>query len=209
MMWDHYNDPGSIAVSKGMSEDMKNLAKLGLNGMNSCQVQRAFFPTSLCMVTMAETLWNKDTKFADIVRNYFSKAFGADGSKVWRYLSTLSERFDPVYQRGESPAVDMAKARIFSDIPAYINSFLPVIQRNIANVENSATVKKSWEFLLYHAQACVLFAEACEYRAAGQQEDAASKYEQLMNYFNQIEPVVHTVFDPVIFNSTMAARFRK
>ncbi|MBQ8511604.1 MAG: hypothetical protein IJ497_03230, partial [Clostridia bacterium] len=120
-----------------------------------------------------------------------------------------SERFDPVYQRGESPAVDMAKARIFSDIPAYINSFLPVIQRNIANVENSATVKKSWEFLLYHTQACVLFAEACEYRAAGQPEDAASKYEQLMNYFNQIEPEVHTVFDPVIFNSTMAARFRK
>ncbi len=209
MMWDHYNDPGSIAVSRGMHEDMKNLAKLGLNGMNSCQVQRAFFPTSLCMLTMAETLWNKDTKFADIVRSYFSKAYGADGSKVWRYLNTLSERFDPVYQRGEKPAVDMDKARIFSDIPAYINSFLPVIHRNIANVENSATVKKSWEFLLYHAQACVLFAEACEFRAAGQQDDAASKYEQLMNYFNQIEPEIHAVFDPVIFNSTMAARFRK
>jgi hypothetical protein len=161
------------------------------------------------MLTMAETLWNKDTKFADVVRSYFAKAFGADGSKVWRYLNTLSERFDPVYQRGESPAVDMAKARIFSDIPAYINSFLPVIHRNIANVENSATVKKSWEFLLYHAQACVLFAEACEFRAAGQQDDAASKYELLMNYFNQIEPEIHAVFDPVIFNSTMAARFRK
>jgi len=209
MMWDHYNDPGSIAVSRGMSEDMKNLSKLGLNGMNSCQVQRAFFPTSLCMLTMAETLWNKETKFADMVRSYFAKAFGADGSKVWRYLNTLSERFDPVYQRGESPAVDMAKARIFSDIPAYINSFLPVIHRNIANVENSATVKKSWEFLLYHAQACVLFAEACEFRAAGQQDDAASKYEQLMNYFHQIEPEIHAVFDPVIFNSTMASRFSK
>lgn len=209
MMWDHYNDPGSIAVSRGMNEDMKNLAKLGLNGMNSCQVQRAFFPTSLCMLTMAETLWNKDTKFADMVRSYFSKAFGADGSKVWRYLNTLSERFDPVYQRGESPVVDMAKARIFSDIPAYINSFLPVIHRNIANVENSATVKKSWEFLLYHAQACVLFAEACEFRAAGQQEDAATKYELLMNYFHQIEPEIHAVFDPVIFNSTMAPRFRR
>ena len=63
---------------------------------------------------------------------------------------------------------------------------------------------------------CFCFLEASkdaagvyEYRAAGQQEDAASKYEQLMNYFNQIEPEVHNVFDPVIFNSTMAARFRK
>jgi len=207
MMWDHYNDPGSLAAARGMSEDMKNLEKLGLDGMNSCQVQRAFFPTSLCMLTMAETLWNKETKFSDIVRSYFTDAFGSDGMKAWRYLSTLSEWFDPVYLRGEKPAVDMDLARKFADLPDYIRAFLPTIHRNIADPYINATVKKSWEYLLYHAQACVLFAEACEFRAAGRQEDAASKYDQLMTYFRQIEPEIHPVFDPTIFNSIMYRKF--
>jgi len=207
MMWDHYNDPGSIIAAKGISEDMKNLGKLGLDGMNSCQVQRAFFPTSLSMLTMAETLWNKETKYADIVRRYFEKAFGAEGIKVWRYLSKLSEKFDPVYLRGEKPEVDMDRARMLADLPEFINAFLPTIHRNLADAANSATVKKSWEYLLYHSQACVLFAEACEYKAAGMKEDASFKYAQLLEYFNRIEEEIHPVFDPMIFDSRMRSKF--
>ena len=164
-------------------------------------------PSSLCMLTMAETLWNKETKFSDIIRSYFTDAFGSDGMKAWRYLSTLSEWFDPVYLRGEKPTVDMDLARKFADLPDYIRAFLPTIHRNIADPYINATVKKSWEYLLYHAQACVLFAEACEFRAAGRQEDAASKYDQLMTYFRQIEPEIHPVFDPTIFNSIMYRKF--
>ncbi|MGM9625442.1 MAG: DUF4838 domain-containing protein, partial [Eubacteriales bacterium] len=76
MMWDDYNDPGSIKCAKMLHEDMKNLKKIGLNGMNSCQTQREFFPTSLPMLAMGETLWNRDVVFSDIARTYFNAAFG-------------------------------------------------------------------------------------------------------------------------------------
>ncbi len=208
MMWDFYNDPGSIQVAKGLSEDMKNLCKIGLNGMNSCQVQRAFFPTSLCMITMAETLWNKETKYSDIVRRYFADAFGPEGIKAWRYLSKLSETFDPVWLRNEKPAEDRAKARAFADLPDYIQSFIPTIHRNVSDQTLNPTVRKSWEILLYHAQACILFAEACEFRAAGMQEEAVAKFDQLMLYYHQVEAEIHPYFDPYIFRDAVQRRMK-
>ncbi len=208
MMWDHYHDPGYIACAKTVSEDMKNLSAIGLNGMNSCQTQRAFFPTSLPMLTMAETLWNKDIRFADIARSYFIQAFGTDGIKVWRYLSVLSEMFDPAYQRGEKLMFDENKARIFAKIPKVIEDFIPVISRNIAKPHISETIKRSWEYLLYHAQACILYAEACAFRADGMKEDAASKYDALIAYFRQVEPEIHPVFDLFVFQHKTEQKFK-
>ncbi|MBQ7983084.1 MAG: DUF4838 domain-containing protein, partial [Clostridia bacterium] len=195
LVFDQVNDPGSIQLAKTLAEDMRNLEKIGLNGMNSCQTQRIFFPTSLPMLAMGETLWNKDAAFSDIARDYFTNAFGTDGIKVWRYLSVLSDLFDPSWQRGETPAVDEDKAREFAKIPAIIADFMPVITRNIARPHIGATQKKSWEYLLYHAQASTIYAEACAYRADGMQEDATAKFDALIAYFNQVESEIHPVFD--------------
>jgi len=207
MMWDHYHDPGSISEARLIHEDMKNLRRLGLGGMNSCQVQRAFFPTSLTMVAMAETLWNRDISFADIVRDYFPTTFGPDGYKVWRYLTKLSTLFDPVWLRGEKPAHDPEKARDFARIQEIIEKFLPKIYENINNPALSRSARQAWEYLVYHAQVCTIFAQACAYRAEGEQNLAAARYQQLLAYLNRIEPQIHPVFDPTIFNSRLGRRF--
>jgi len=54
LMWDHYIDPGYYECSKVLHTDMKNLDKLGLKGMISCQAQRVAFPTRLPMYSMAK-----------------------------------------------------------------------------------------------------------------------------------------------------------
>ena len=107
----------------------------------------------------------------------------------------LSDLFYPAYQRGEKPAVDEDKAREFAKIPGIIADFMPVITRNIARPHIPATQKQSWEYLLYHAQASTIYAEACAYRADGMQEDAAAKFDALIAYFNRVEPEIHPVFD--------------
>lgn len=205
-MWDHFRDPGSIVHAKLISDDMRNLKDIGLNGMNSCQCQRAFFPTSLGMITMADTLWKRESRFDDIARSYFSSAFGSDGIKVWRYLSALSEAFDPVYLRGEKPVLSDENARKFASVPGIVSNFMPVIARNIGHRSNPA-VRKSWEYLLYHAQFCTIYAEALAFRADGMREDAKAKYEQLCSYLCQIEPEIHPAFDLCIFRSTTNSMF--
>ncbi len=208
LAFDHQYDPGHIRAAKIISEDMRNLRDLGIGGMNSCQTQRVFFPTSLPMLAMAETLWNRDTKFSDIARTYFTAAFGEDGIKVRRYLSVLSEMFDPSYLRGENPAVDEEKARIFAKIPAVIADFMPHITRNLAKPHLPATVKKSWEYLLYHAQGTSQLAKAFAFRADGMNDDALAAYEAVCDYYNRVEPEIHPVFDNFKFFQAMNKRFR-
>lgn len=206
LMWDHYMDPGHVSCAQTLAQDMQNLKSLRLNGMNSCQTQRANFPTSLPMVAMAETLWNRETKYTDIVRSYFSDAYGIDGIKVWRYLTMISDLFDPVYMRGEKPQLDDAKAREFAKIPDVIENFMPIICRNVSAHTDPAQ-KKSWEYLLYHAQAAALYAQALAYRAEGKKDEAASLYDQLMAYLRQVEPEIHPAFDLWNFNNTMYPYF--
>lgn len=209
LMWDHYNDPGATSTARMLHEDMKSLGRLGLNGMNSCQVQRVFFPTALNMVSMAETLWNKEVSFDEIIRNYFSAAFGKDGLEVWHYLSKLTQLFDLSWQRGDTPAIDPVVARKLADIPEVINEFLPLIEKNTNDIALDHVVRQSWEYLRYHAEVCVLFALACRARAEGKQELAEEKYKQLMTCLNSIEPDIHPVFDPTVFDAFMGWRFAK
>ncbi|MBO5671383.1 MAG: hypothetical protein J6S41_07520, partial [Clostridia bacterium] len=194
--------------AKILAEDMRNLEKIGLNGMNSCQTQRIFFPTSLPMLAMAETLWNKNVAFSDIVREYFTAAFGHDGMKVARYLGILSDLFDPAYQRGEKPIEDEDKAREFAKIIGIIEDFMPTITKNISAPHANATVVKSWQYLLYHAQASTLFAKACAYRADGMKEDAAATIDALIAYYNQVECEIHPLFDVFKFVQAMKRKFQ-
>lgn len=207
MMWDHYNDPSSVVTAKRLSEDMKNLQNIGLNGMNSCQTQRAAFPTSLPLVVMADTLWNRKASFKDIAHDYFIKAFGEDGLRVWRYLNVLADLFDPVYIRGEKEIVDEVRARELAKIPNVIDDFMPIIMRNVSNRNLDATVRKSWTYLLYHAQSAPIFAQALEYRAEGLYEDAKAKYDQFILYFKRVESEIHPVFDLNTFRARMDAKF--
>lgn len=195
LVMDPYSDPGSVNSAKMLAEDMHCLADLGLNGMNSCQIQRCFFPTSLPMLAMAETLWKRNAAFSDIARDYFTAAFGHDGMKAARYLATLSELFDPVYQRRDKAIEDAEKARCFAKIPAVIDAFLPTISKNIAAPYADPTVRTSWEYLLYHAQAYSLYAKACAYRADAMYEEAQAVIDALIAYCTRIEDTVHPVFD--------------
>ena len=100
-MWDHFKDIGHFGTDRVLFEDMKNLDKLGLNGMVSCQCIRAFFPHGLGMYCMAEALWNKNADFDNVTHKYFNAAFGDDGDIVSEYMKKLTTLSDPVYMRGE------------------------------------------------------------------------------------------------------------
>ncbi len=58
LMWDYQRDPGFLLISDIISQDMKGLRGIGLNGYVSCQPQRLFLPTGLPMTVMGRTLWD-------------------------------------------------------------------------------------------------------------------------------------------------------
>lgn len=200
-MWDHFLDPGYYSMAKVLGEDMSNLHSIGLNGMLSCQNQRVFFPTSLGMLSMARTLWNKDICFEEIASDYFKEAFGEDGAMVSDYLCEISRLFDSEYLRGEKAVVNSENAMKLRNIPTLVGEFLPIITQNL-KAENPPTVTLSWQYLAYHATYCILLSNCLEYKAEGNMPEAYKAWKEVVKYLRGIEQNIHNVFDLNIFFAT-------
>ena len=197
LMWDHYLDPGYYECARILHRDMCHLDNIGLNGMVSCQLQRAAFPTGLPMYAMARGLWDKNSSFEEICSEYFSAAFGEDAKAVEKYLSTLSTLFDPPYLRHEKPLdpeqIERNCASIRTTIDDFCSSYL----------QDDRSTQPAWKHLTYHAQLCLKYADVLE-AYLGTDSNAAGRETAktaLLQYTREIEPYTHQVFDPVIYTA--------
>lgn len=90
----HYGDPGYCAISKIIAKDIDNLPALDLNGILSCQELRAFYPTGLPNYLMGLKLWDSSLTYDEIAGEYFSAAYGEQGSAVRALMEEISGCFD-------------------------------------------------------------------------------------------------------------------
>ena len=172
-MWDWLTDPGGYRSVRILAEDAAHLRTLGLDGMMSCQNQRVFLPSGFGMHVLGHTLWTGQADFDGDAAAYFPAAFGDGADAARAYLSGLSERFDPETLRGEKPVRTPEAAARYAALPAYIDAFLPVIERNRSAAD--PVQARSWEVLAFHAALCRRLAAVLYEAAAGTPEtmDAA------------------------------------
>lgn len=202
-MWDHHKDPGYYKMAEVLFDDMKNLDKIGLNGMVSCQNQRTFFPTGLGMTAMAEALWNKTADFEDVSTKYFLDSFGKDGKAVKEYMKLLSELFDPSYLRGEKTVVSKEQKANFDRIPSVIDEFADLVKRNAENEALEAPRRKSWQYLTYHGELCKLTAKTFAYYAAGDFDKGEAMKQTAKAYAQLNETALQEVYDVCYFIVTI------
>jgi hypothetical protein len=205
LMWDHYKDPGGVASAAVLHADIRGLAALGLNGLISCQVQRAFFPHGLAMAVLGATLWNPTRDFDAIAEDHFRAAFGDDWSACLAYCEALSQGFDPPYQRGEKPQRDQDSAAAYAALPALIAAFRPTIHRNLVTADPCQA--RSWHYLDCHADLCLLLAEALRYRALGDDAAARGAWEATCRFAWEREPDLHPALDSYEFQHTLERLF--
>lgn len=166
LLWDCNFDLGGYRAAQVLFEDMKNLKKLGVNGMVSCQVQRAAFPTALGMSAMAATLWKREQSFDQVSDRYLKDVFDSDWEVMKEYFKNLSEWFHPPYLRLEEEQVSSKRAKGF----AMLSDYLQKKQVWFREKEKSATEKcdrATWKYLCCHADVCILLANVLEKRRAG------------------------------------------
>ena len=201
---DHTLDIGGYRMAQVLFEDMKDLHKLGLNGMMSCQVQRAFFPTGLAMTAMAGALWNREQDFDTLAGEYFADLFGPIATEMTTYFRTLSELLDPPYLRIEKPVVSEESARRFASLPDFIRDWQPVIQSHLDAAEE-ASERVLWSALRFHAELCIRLAASLEAKALGNKEETIARWAEVTAYVNRHEREFHEVFDANYF-LTVAGR---
>ncbi len=203
LMWDHHLDPGYYECARILHKDMANLDKIGLDGMVSCQLQRAAFPTGLPMYAMAAALWDKNAAFNDVSAEYFTAAFGEDGPAVEAYMATLSRLFDPVYLRGEKQDDPEGMTASWQEAKAVITAFR---QQYLSARGN---VNPSWRLLFHHADIALLYADALiAYKGTNVTEQGkAQARAALLQGLRQALPYVHQVFDTNQFGNDVFFRY--
>ncbi|HPT63207.1 MAG TPA: DUF4838 domain-containing protein [Candidatus Atribacteria bacterium] len=199
LMWEHYTDPGYYKIARLISEDIKSLKSLGLNGLVTCQVQRAFFPTGLPFYLMGKLLWNDRLIFEEVAEDYFLSAFGYEGKKCYEYLKNLSRLFTPLFQ--EENLEEKEIYEYGEKIEKLIKEFHPVIEKNARG--DCITRAQSWQYLEYHAELCSQLAKILIEKQKGDKEKGRERWEELKTFLQKEEDQMQPVFDLFEYIETM------
>ena len=214
---DMYSDLGNMQLARETYRDMRSLDQtLGVQGCMDDQTHRLDLPTSLPMITMGATLFDRNTDFELLADTYFAAAFGEAGQQCRAYLEELSRLLCPSnYRIGGKNGVEEATfgdmeirkkgwlgnpevAEKAAQIPGVVEAFLPVIQKNIATAADPARLL-SWQYLQYHAQICTRFSRILRAGAEDKLEEARERYSELETWLSQHEMEFHRGFDVFLF----------
>lgn len=197
LMWAHYEDPGYCNIAQLLSRDIKSLHEIDLNGLVSCQVQRAFFPTGLPMYIMGRTLWDAGLDYEELTADYFNTAFGDAGAVCLEYLRRLSALFDrPGLWEGKSGDVEREALR--SSLAEILQDLEAVIEKNSRQKDRCRAA--SWNYLSFFSRFCSLLGA---FLTAGKGEERNTAWGKLKEFLWENENHLQAVFDVFEFIETI------
>lgn len=203
LVWEHFFDLGYIRISRTLYEDILALKDNGLNGMISCQMNRAFMPHSLPNYVMAKTLWNRNLSFNEIKKDYFKNTFGNERGSVYEnYFQELSECFCAEYARGDISGNNIEAAKNFEREIKTILEFRPLIIEDL-NKEEDIMVKESYNIALHHSYFAELYCNTLLHKSKGEEEKAINSWRDLKNYLYKNELEIKGYLDVYHFIQTL------
>ena len=199
LMWDHILDAGGEGISRIISNDLKNLSGLGMNGFISCQLQRNAFPTSLAMTVMAKTLWNDKADFEDIRRKLYGAAFGEDAvDLLCDYFSALSQAFDIGVLKNQKEFDKNEHRKKVEHAIKLMEDFGSEAEKRRSLSDDCQ--RKSWEYLEHHRKAYIPVARQILARLDYDNELAQKYAEKACEYILKNEDEVQSVVDTMYFD---------
>ena len=175
----HYGDLGYVHISRIISEDIKKIGSMGLNGYISCQELRCALPNALPNYVMGRTLFDTSISFEELAREYFSAAYGDDWEKVYSYLTDISSFCSCDYFNGKGSRINPDTARNMELLLARIYSFETVLEqhKNTSGAENLF-----WKQLDYHKEYSLQLGKALLLLSKGETEDAQLAWRSFQNW---------------------------
>lgn len=203
LMWDHVRDIGYINSANILHRDMCNLDRIGLNGMVSCQVQRAAYPTNLPMYAMAKALWDKKSVFDDISEEYFKAEYGELADVIGSYMRKISDLVCLPYFRREREAEDIELHKQYESAYSYMCDFYnEYIEPHI----NDAV---SFKYLMLHSYISRYILKALAARTIGDYDAVAENLDLLTDYVYKHECEIHRILDVDNFVRVIRSSMRK
>ena len=204
LMWAHANDFGYEYCAKNLHEDMKALHKIGLNGMLSCQLQRCFFPSALPIMMMASTLWDENCDFEEKASEYYSTAFGEDGTLVHAYLNYLSYAIKTYKGRGYGNA-NTSFCDDFTAVKDRVVSFRQIIQKNISR---GGAAAHDWQMLSVHNEYVTKALAVLEALTLGEKQKVKDLAQELFAFIKESEAACQNAWDVSILYNIWRLRIK-
>jgi hypothetical protein len=199
--WTHFfRDPGTMAISRRVYEDVRTMKLLGLRGMVEDGSQRAFFPNGLAAYVLAATLLDRDCDYEAVKEDYFRHIYGPCWKEAEGYLTEITELFDPRFLE-EELSLDPEKSKYYN--PGHVASLekigeVAARERAFALAHISMPVRVqtvSMRLLLRHAEYCELLADTVKELAKGDAEAYKQKRLAMADNFGRHEFELERYFD--------------
>ena len=192
-----------------MAQDMKNLDKLGLDGMLSCQTQRCFWPHPHTMHAMADLLWNRSRSIAAHRLQVFRDAYGQAAELALEYWNGVVKKTG----RGRS----YEHQTIFSTAAPSttlkldnLTAWLSKMQRSLTNAASKLDEpvhRESLQSLAAHASLTSLLVAARLGALTGSRKRFDKAQEQARRTTAQIMRKFSSWVDPMIMPAQVEALF--
>ncbi len=169
-------------IGKTLWRDLRDLDKIGLNGLLSCQTLRAFYPTGINMKILAETLWNKNVSLEDIKKSYLQAAFGSSAEFVSEYLEKIYSFIDTTsYEHREY----LSKPENVEKMIEFVKESRKQLEKIVQDGEG--VQKRSAAVLLHHNTFVTLVLEAIKQYIREDYEEALESMRKALNHFLSTE----------------------
>jgi hypothetical protein len=199
-IWACHYDPTQYALAGVLHRDIQHLARIGLHGFNSCQVQRLSFPHNLLLDVLARTLWHKELPFEAISRRSFQNAYGNDGEQVEAFFREMSGLWAPFFNPVFIPQPDEARIEQglenLTRMPALMDRLRPLVSRNLDHPVEA--VRQSWKYLDKYLGLLALHIPAFE-AYLRRSPECRSRFEKVSDYVWRNEEQLHEAFDAATF----------
>ncbi len=203
LIWNHHVDQGYFHVAELISRDMKDLGRIGLNGMLSCQTIRAAFPTGLPQYTMAQNLWNKGKSFDDIKNEYFASAFGDNAKTVEEYLKKLSELTNLPFVIGEVKLTAQEVKESYTILKETVEKFREYY------IEKYKETSADWQYLYAHSFLVPIFADIYIAKYNDTEETVKKYCNDYRNKLDELKPVIDSVCDDWVTKFDLLSKYLK
>jgi len=181
-----------FALAEVIHSDIQHLPALGLQGLVSCQLQRACFPTGLPTYLLGQTLWDDQQALDDVRNDYFFAAYGADCGLCKEFIKVAGEeivkavRFNGILQTIPTCEIHFLK------LEGIIRDFTRVVERNL-HLENPCHAR-SWYYLHWYLHLLTGLLVLFRLIAAGSDE-VYGEWQRLRADLIAHESCYHAVFD--------------
>lgn len=188
----HYGDLGYVHISRIISEDIKKIHSMGLNGYISCQELRCGLPNFLPNYVMGYTLFDETASFQELTREYFSAAYGQGWEEVLSYLTDLSNLCSCDYFNGKGDRLSPSAAghmELLLKRAAGFGQDLP------ASTHTDKPENLFWKHLDYHREYSLQLGKALLLLARGETDAAQTVWHDFQNWICKNESSFQSCLD--------------